>query len=112
VHPRFSPAAKRYTLAFVVECLRYIIELGSSIRAVARRFNVYRTTIRRWVRGFSRYNVNAKWACFFHGDLPRDDSVFAPLLLKQFRSMGNGDLKAGTSLAMVCLYEGFSCRLY
>jgi len=112
MHPRFSHASKRYTLAFVVECLKYIIELGSSISATARQFDLYRPTLRRWFRGFSRRNEIAKWACFFHGDLPRDTSGFAPSLLKQFRSMGNGDIKAGTSLAMVCLHEGFSCRLY
>jgi hypothetical protein len=44
--------------------------------------------------------------------LPRDGTEIAPSLLKQFRSMGNGDLEAGTSLAMVRLHEGFSCRLY
>jgi len=112
MHPRFSPAAKRYTIAVVMECLRYIIELGSSIRATARHFGLYRSTVRRWFRGFSRQNEIAKWACFFHGDLPRDTSGLAPSLLKQFRLMGTGDLKAGTSLAMVCLHEGFSCRLY
>jgi len=112
MHPRFSHTAKRYTLAFVVECLRYIVELGSSITATARRFDLYRPTLRRWVRGFSRQNEIAKWACFFHGDLPRDTSGLAPSLLKQFRSMGNGDLEAGTSLAMVRLHEEFSCRLY
>jgi transposase-like protein len=112
MHPRFSPAAKRYTLVFVLECLRYIIELGSSIRATARHFGMYRPTLRRWFRGFSRQNEIAKWACFFHGDLPRNDSEVAPSLLKRFRSMGNGDLEAGTSQAMVCLHEGFSCRLY
>ena len=112
MHPRFSPAAKRYTLAFAVECLRYIVELGSSVTATARRFDVYRPTLRRWERGFSRQNEIAKWACFFHGDLPHATSSLALSLLKKFRSMGNGDLEAGTSLAMVCLHEGFSCRLY
>jgi len=112
MHPRFSHTYKRYTLAFVVECLKYIIELGNRIRATARHFDVYRSTVRRWVRGLSHCNVNAKWACFFHGDLPRNDAEVAPLLLKQFRSMGNGELKAGSSLAMVRLHEGFSCRLY
>jgi transposase-like protein len=112
MHPRFSHTAKRYTLAFVIECLRYIIELGFSITATARRFDLYRSTLRRWERGLSRQNEIAKWACFFHGDLPRDTSGLASSLLQQCRSMGNGDLEAGTSPAMVCLHEGFSCRLY
>jgi hypothetical protein len=112
MHPRFSHIGKRYTLAFVVECLRYIIELGNRIRATAGHFDVYRSTVRRWVRGFSRCNINAKWACFFHGDLHRDGSEIAPLLLKHFHTMGNDDLAVGSSLAMVCLQEGFSCRLY
>lgn len=95
-----------------MECLRYIIELGGSIRAAARRFGMYRSTLRRWERGFSRYNVNAKWACFFHGDLPGDAAGLAPALLRHFRTIGNGNLEGGTSLGMVCLHEGFSCRLY
>lgn len=73
---------------------------------------MYRSTLRRWERGLSRQNEIAKWACFYHGDLPRDTSGLALSLLKQFRLMGNGDLEAGTSLAMVRLHEGFSCRLY
>lgn len=112
MHPRFSHTAKRYSLAFVMGCLKYIVELGSSISATARHFDMYRSTIRHWFRGFSRQNEIAKWACFFHGDLPRDTSGFTLSLLNQFRAMGSGDLEAGTSLAMVCLHEGFSCRLY
>lgn len=112
MHPRFSHAGKRYTLAVVIECLENIIELGKSAYVVAKEFVMCHKTPRRWFRGFSRQNEIAKWACFFHGDLPRDSTEFAPLLLKQFRLMGNGDLAAGTSLAMVRLHEEFSCGLY
>ncbi|MBN1759063.1 MAG: helix-turn-helix domain-containing protein [Chitinispirillaceae bacterium] len=113
MHPRFSHTAKRYTLAFVMECLQYIIELGSSIRATAGHFGIYRSTVRRWMRGFSRHDINAKWACFFHGDLPRKTTAgFAPALLRHFRAMGKGNLEDGTSLAMLRLHDGFSCRLY
>jgi hypothetical protein len=112
MHPRFSHTAKRYTVAFVAECLRYITELGGNTSAAARHFEMYRPTLRRWFRGLSRQNEIAKWACFFHGDLPAATSGFAPSLLKQFHFLGNGDLEAGTSLAMVRLHDGFSCRLY
>jgi hypothetical protein len=112
MHPRFAPAGKRYTLAFVIECLRCIIELGTSISATARRFGLCRATLRRWEQGFSRRNEIAKWACFFHGDLPRASAGLAPALLGRFRILGFGDLEIGTSLAMVRLHEGFSCSLY
>lgn len=113
IHPRFSHTGKRYTLAFVVECLQTIIKLGNRISAAAQRYGIYRTTLRRWFHGFSKYDINAKWACFFHGDLPREATAgFAPALLNRFRTIGNGNLEDGTSLAMVRLHEGFSCRLY
>jgi hypothetical protein len=95
-----------------MECLRYIVELGSSITATARRFDLYRPTLRRWERGFSRRNEIAKWACFFHGDLPREAAGLAPALLRHFRTIGNGNLEVGTSLGMVRLHKGFSCGLY
>ena len=112
VHPRFSHTAKRYTLGFVIKCLDFIIAQGKSIYEVSRMFVVYHKTLSHWVQGFRGHNINAKWACFFHGDLPRDEAGFAPALLRHFRSMGNGNLEDGTSAAMVCLHEGFSCRLY
>jgi hypothetical protein len=112
MHPRFSHTAKRYTLAFVVKCLDSIIALGKSIYAVSKMFVLYHKTLSRWMRGFSGHNVNAKWACFFHGDLPRDAAGFAPALLRHFRTMGNGNLEGGTSVAMARLHEDFSCCLY
>jgi hypothetical protein len=112
MHPRFSHAGKRYTLTVVIDCLKNIIELRKSAYALSKMFVMCHKTPRRWFQGFSQQNEIAKWACFFHGDLPRDTSGLAPSLLKQFRSMGNGDLEAGTTLAMVRLHDGFSCRFY
>jgi hypothetical protein len=112
MHPRFSHTGKRFTLAFVVKCLKYIIELGKSICAVSKKFVVYRKTLSRWMRGFCEQNFNAKWACFFHGDLPREAAGFAPALLRHFRTTGNGNIVSGTASAMVRLQEMFSRRLY
>ena len=95
-----------------MQCLQHIIELGRSIRATAGHFGIYRSTLRRWERGFSRHNEIAKWAWFFHGDLPRAPSGLGPSLLKRFRTMGTGDLTAGAAAVMICLHEGFCCRLY
>lgn len=112
MHPQFSHAGKRYILAFVIECLSKLIERGKSLYAVAKCFEVPRQTLRRWCFGLLKRNEIAKWASFFHGGLPEGCTGFAPALLQHFRTIGNGTLERGTSLAMVCLHEGFSRPLY
>jgi len=113
MHPRFSHARKRYTLGFVIECLRLIVDSGKCVYTVAKEFVLYHRTVQRWLLGFSTYNEPAKWDCFVSGwQSPRDGPELAPVLLQHFRTIGKNNLEHGTSLAMLRLHDGFSCRLY
>jgi hypothetical protein len=80
---------------------------------VAKEFVLYHQTVQRWVLGFSTHDEPAKWACFVSGwQSPRDGPELASALLRHFRTIGNNNLERGTSLAMVRIYDRFSCRLY
>jgi hypothetical protein len=93
--------------------LRHIIDSGKSVYAVAKEFVLYHQTVQRWFLGFSTHEEQAKRICFVNGgQFPRDGPGFASALLQHFRTTGNKNLEHGTSLAMVRLHDGFSCRLY
>jgi transposase-like protein len=80
MHPTFSHTRKRYTLQSALDAAGLLSNRNENIRSASRRLNIYRSSVSRWRSGFFNTAEAAKWACFYHGDLPR------PFLLKELLS--------------------------
>jgi transposase-like protein len=112
VHPRFSHIFKRFTLAFVIDCLIAIIEAGRSVHSESKRTGVSSRTLRRWRDGFSKAESPAKHACFSMSGLSPPGQTLINLMFNYFRRIGSGDLHTGAAMGMVRLWESFSRPLY
>jgi len=106
VHPLFSHTRKRYTLQFALDSAGLLSDKAESIRSASTRLKTCRSNVSRWRRGIFSTAKEAKWVCFFHGDLPRP-ATLKDLLFSWFECC-----LAKAALGMSHLKEQFKSDLY
>ena len=106
IHPTFSQTRKRYTLQTALDATDLLSDQDTSITATAKRLCINRSNVSRWRRGFLLASEAAKWACFYHGDLPR------PLTLKELLFSAFDCCIAKAAQGMACLKDLFRSDLY